>query len=123
MPRNHRSRSAKCAPTERRKALKDVLLSLLGVALVIFCAVMAVVSYGNFAKTVVSAEDAGALLEATFNEGFTQTTTTVRTSHGTFLVHGTFQTLAGHAAEIRTYRNGDRRLCDRAEDSCQRLVK
>lgn len=109
--------------TERRRAVKDVLLKLLGFALAIFCVVMSVFWYDNFAKAVVSTEDAGALLEATFNEGFTQTTTTVRTSHGTFLVHGTFQTLAGHAAEIRTYRNGDRRLCDRAEDSCQRLVK
>lgn len=108
---------------EKRHARKETLIFTLILAVILSCIAVFAKWHVDRMNTIVSTEDVGALLGAEFSEGLTQDTTTVRTSHGTFRVNGTFQTVTGHGAEIRTYANGDSRLCDRVAEACRTLVK
>jgi len=71
---------------------------------VIFGSVVALpIWINNWMDTVIKVKKAGLIEEATFSDGFTHDSTTVRTDVGIFKVHGTFQATFGHEAEIRTY--------------------
>lgn len=109
--------------SEKLAARKTGLITALICVVIMACVVMFSIWHTNRRNTVTATEDAGALIDATFSDGLAHDTTTVRTSRGTFKVHGTFQTTSGHSTEIRSYQNGDRRLCDLAADTCKTLVQ
>jgi len=108
---------------ENKKALWGWLIAATIGAIIIACAAALSSWLDSRAKTVATTESVGVLIDATFAGSLMNDTTAVRTSNGTFRVYGTFQVSAGHPAEIRTYQNGNRLLCDRIAESCKKLIQ
>lgn len=71
---------------------------------------------------VIEIEDAGKFENAIYSEEFIKSWTTVRTSTGIFIVDRAFQIIYGNPAEIRTYQNNDRSLCDKTTGRCNKLL-
>lgn len=107
---------------ERKENLKTWLFYGVFFAFVIGVSFILTIWLTNRQESVTNIEKVGTLLEASFSDGFSESTS-VLTSKGRFKTEGTFNIIVGHPAEIRTYLNRDRRLCDQVTNRCKNLIE
>ena len=73
-------------------------------------------------RQVVSTEEVGRIVGASYTASFTIHTTAIQTTTGTYIAQGFMQAVNGHPVRIEHRGNGERALCDGQTGACLKML-